>query len=518
MTPPNKRCVGSETSLIFKTQPEARIDKFHVRPWILPIVATLALIPLLMHKSDSAVLFNKYSIEYSIVLFLYGLNLVLLFSRAAFSGVYQQAIKQPSTQELLALIILFVSVVFLFSFLRGSLNVRDGLTIVLLVGILVQTGVLWQHVLLASTRVAPVAGSLALTLILLESIFALFLLVETVTPKNRREFVRLMTSPELRKHDSAWPQPIPVQKPTGTIRLLGLSDSFGTYGGHTSNYHYLLEGILRRELIPKAEMINLSVPGYDPLHQLAILDRFGMDYNPDIVLYGFVAGTDFDFGGDDIYTYQGISIKYPRTSRYLPHNFLFRDWIKVALSLMQEEKLRQQEATLGAVDQPGLFSEETYLKMQFDRMNLWGNRSKKNIERLENVFPVLDAIRSTAEKNGARFALVIHPDETQVNDDLRQQIITSFKVNSAEYDFDLPQKLLRSYCAARNIPCLDLLPIFRANAKNSELYLLRNSHYNLAGQKLAAVTISQFLFERQLLSDVPPAVPAQDTTGSETGN
>jgi hypothetical protein len=245
-----------------------------------------------------------------------------------------------------------------------------------------------------------------------------------------------------------------------------------------------------------------------------MLHRFGMDYNPDLVLYGFVAGADFGVGGNDGYVYQGISTRSAGTSLYLPHNFLFRGWIENALKLIQEERLRQREAKVGVVNQLGLYSKETYLQMQFDRMNLWANRSKKNIEHLEKVFPVLDAIRSTAEENGARFVMVIHPDETQVNDDLRQQIISSFQVNGAEYDFDLPQKLLRSYCAARNIPCLDLLPIFRAKAKHGELFLLRNSHYNLAGQNLAAESIAQFLYERQLLPAGRSAVLAQGKTAN----
>jgi hypothetical protein len=59
------------------------------------------------------------------------------------------------------------------------------------------------------------------------------------------------------------------------------------------------------------------------------------------------------------------------------------------------------------------------------------------------------------------------------------------------------------------MPCLDLLPIFRAKAMDEELYTLRDTHYNLAGQNLAAASIAQFLSERQLLSDIQSAMLAQ---------
>ncbi len=498
MTPFSKHSIS-------KADLKLRMDISQVRPWILPILGTLALIPLLMHQSDSAVLFDRYSGHYSLVLVLYSVNLAILFRRAALSDCNQQEIKQPSAQELLSLIVLFFSAVFLVDFLT-YLNVRDGLTIILVVGILVQTGALQQDFLLrAANYVAPVAGSVALTVIFLEAIFAFFL-IETRTPKSQREYLRLMTSPELLMGDTAWPRSVPMAKTAGTIRIMGLSNSFGTFGGRTSNYHYLLESILRRELAGNIEMLNLSVPGYDPLHELAILDRFGKHYDPDLVVYSFVVATDFEFDGADVYVYQGIPLSYPTTSRYLPHNFLLRDWIKQALGLIYEERLRQREAKLVTPDQLGLYSKRTYLQMQLRRMNVWGNRSKNNIKQMENVFRVIDAIRSTAEENGARFVMVIHPDETQVNDGLRQEMITSFQLNEADYDLDLPQKVLRAYCAERKIPCLDLLPIFRSEGKDAELYALRDSHYNPAGQKLAAASISEFLYKRQLVTNVRPAV------------
>jgi acetyltransferase AlgX (SGNH hydrolase-like protein) len=162
---------------------------------------------------------------------------------------------------------------------------------------------------------------------------------------------------------------------------------------------------------------------------------------------------------------------------------------------------RRRELKLGVVDSGGTYSKSMYLKMQLDRMTTWA-KSKESVERMKDIFPVLDAIRSTAEENGASYVMVIHPDETQVNDQLRQEIISTFQVNEADYDFDLPQKLLRSYCEEKGILCLDLLPLFRAKAKDGDLYLLRDTHYSHAGNELAAASIAKFLNDGELLATI----------------
>ena len=118
---------------------------------------------------------------------------------------------------------------------------------------------------------------------------------------------------------------------------------------------------------------------------------------------------------------------------------------------------------------------------------------------MEKVIPVLEAIRHAAEEGGARYVMIIHPDQTQTDEHLRQEITRTFPVAEKEYDFDRPQKILTSYCAAKGILCLNLLPEFRAKAKLGALYGIRDGHYNLNGNELAAAMISQFLLDKQLI-------------------
>jgi hypothetical protein len=71
---------------------------------------------------------------------------------------------------------------------------------------------------------------------------------------------------------------------------------------------YLLAAALRREVSPTIQMVNVSVSGYEPQHELAIM-RFAMAYAPDLVLHGFFVGNDFTLYGEDNYEYRGIRIE-----------------------------------------------------------------------------------------------------------------------------------------------------------------------------------------------------------------
>lgn len=435
--------------------------------------------------------------NYTILLILCALNLGLLWLKTVRRVSYQRLRERVSPGPLLSLLLVTIPVIFLMDLAGIDPPNSPGQWVnLMLFGVLaLQVEALSERPVLMSNHLALLATSLGLTVILLELIFVFFLL-DSRTPKTETEFFRLMTSNAIRKSDSAWPRPIPFAKPPGTFRILGLSDSFGTSGGITSNYHYQLEDLLRRDMSPAIQMVNISVPGYDTIHELEILRRFGMAYSPDLVLHGFFVGNDFSLYGDqvDVYTYLGIPAGRSRSNtRYRPRNFLSRDWIQQALFFLQERRRTQNELALDATNRAASYSKSSYLTMQFRRMNGWAKPTDKDVQRIQKVFPVLDAIRLSAEQGGARYVMVIHPDQTQVDDTLRHEILTTFQANEHEYDFELPQRVLRAYCADRGIQCLDLLPIFRAKANEGALYLLRDTHYNHTGDGLAAASIAQFL-------------------------
>jgi hypothetical protein len=58
-------------------------------------------------------------------------------------------------------------------------------------------------------------------------------------------------------------------------------------------------------------------------------------------------------------------------------------------------------------------------------------------------------------------------------------------------DFDQPNRLLTDALRAAGVRVLDLLPAFRSGAER--LYKPQDTHWNLAGNRLAAATIAASL-------------------------
>jgi len=465
-----------------------------VRRWILPALATMAFLLLMTHRSEPPFVFNRYSIDYTVLLALAGLNLGLLWRSSMLRVSYRKLMSRPSRGTLISLALLIPSVTFLVDLIIGfPSKLSDYVNLLLLAGILVQLiQTEWQRSRSGIlSKVALCMSSILLGIILLEFIFVYFLL-ENQTPKLHSQFLRLISSYRL------WPQPVSPIKPPGTFRIIGLADSFGTAGGLSSNYHYQLEDILRSDM-SSIHVVNVSIPAYEPPHHLAILP-FAMKFAPDVVVHGFFVGNDFSLRDDDMYLLRGIDSHRPRTaSPYRPSNFLVRGWIENWFKVREELRKKNEELNSGIVSVLGSYAKDTFLKLQFRRMNRWASVKSKNVDRMKEVLTVVDQIRSLVENNGARYVMVIHPDQVQVDVELRKEILDAFGANEGEYDFDLPSKILLPYCDKRRIPCLDLGPTFRESGVKGNLYLLRDTHYNENGNKLAASTIAQFLRRKGLL-------------------
>lgn len=85
---------------------------------------------------------------------------------------------------------------------------------------------------------------------------------------------------------------LPAPKPRDTIRVVAVGDSFTQgYGVDASeSYPRLLEDLLqRRDPAHRYEVVNLGVPGTNPLDYLGNLRDVGLRYQPDVVLVGLMA-------------------------------------------------------------------------------------------------------------------------------------------------------------------------------------------------------------------------------------
>jgi hypothetical protein len=80
-----------------------------------------------------------------------------------------------------------------------------------------------------------------------------------------------------------------------------------------------------------------------------------------------------------------------------------------------------------------------------------------------------------------------------VSNSLQARVVEQSGRGSASFDFALPNRLLRARFEELKIDYIDLIAEFSAHSLNERLYRPNDSHWNIAGNALAARLISKHL-------------------------
>jgi hypothetical protein len=302
------------------------------------------------------------------------------------------------------------------------------------------------------------------------------------------------------------------EKSPGVFRILVLGDSFNWAGGLKGNYTALLEQKLDSLYgSHKVDVINTGYPSTQPAQELAILKKFGLQYNPDLVILGFFAGNDFVDADPNLKrivvndTFVDIDKRHELT--LLGRPIVFRP--RLYLFLRQKYTAwREQRKS----DRPrDGFSREIFLDIEQARLDLFSSRAAKQQKYQPDIDFILQSISemdALLKSRNIRFMVAIYPDEFQVNQDLWKALFERYQLDARDYDIDMVQKVLRSFLEAKGIPYVDFLDRFRTVEQQQSLYIRQNTHWNDAGNKLAAEILLQTLAMR---SDVPkwPSPPAR---------
>ncbi len=182
-----------------------------------------------------------------------------------------------------------------------------------------------------------------------------------------------------------------IEKPNNTYRILVLGDSVTQAPGIELNKTYvkILEKKLNENSSKKFEVWNLGVSGYDLFQESILLERKGINLNPDLVIVGFIlndiANTQVAYMNDKeiIYVYIRLPdfyFKFNQQSKIL--TFLFKNSY---LFRFINDKINQILFTYG---------DEKYFKSLDDK----AIDSLKRIKRLSNskvlvvIFPFFEDI------------------------------------------------------------------------------------------------------------------------------
>lgn len=304
----------------------------------------------------------------------------------------------------------------------------------------------------------------------------------------------------------------PLQPDPDIFRMLILSDSFNWAGGQQGNYTALLENQFREHYGQhQVDVINAGYPGTHTAEQLALLKKYGLQYNPHLVVLGFFVGNDFVDADpyrkriivNDLYIdidprQELIIFGYPiipksRLLLFIQQKYkIFREAARSQQShqLPQSQLVATTEAI--ALDEPetspGILSLEKFLDVERGRMSFCNIEKLQNGDRDANINYILDSIsemNAILQARNIKFIVAIYPDEYQVNDHLLNQLQSTFYLNLDDYDITCQQNILISHLESNNIPYIDLTPRFRVEQQNRHLYLFQEPHWNSHGNQLA---------------------------------
>lgn len=272
------------------------------------------------------------------------------------------------------------------------------------------------------------------------------------------------------------------EKDPGVYRIIGIGDSFVfSVVPYRHNFLTRLEERLNAESAgQRYEVVNMGVPGANLEQYRSLLVNEGLALHPDMLLLCVFIGNDLS----------GSPPPRPWTASYVLALADFLSRLPQAVTLSQANAFDYHD------DQPSFGSYEEYLAIELKSTPLYRRASPGLGGLIRNAMEYLDSIQRIAAARDLRLLLVLIPDEMQVNPALQQAVLEKLGLTDHAMDFDLPNRLLARALRDAGIAYLDLLPSFRAAAARTTLYKPQDTHWNIAGNRLAAEAIAEHLLRR----------------------
>lgn len=295
----------------------------------------------------------------------------------------------------------------------------------------------------------------------------------------------------------------------GVPRIVVLGDSF-TYSSSFVPWSWMWPMEMERRLEDltggPVEVINLGVPAVGPRFELRLWELEGARLDPDWVILAFFVGNDFtdESGRELIPTREGFWVRHSLTFR-LARNLL-RLWRqRRAADAPWPEPPSSSRYERGGFELPGARAaydpddgwyddEDAFLRLERDRLLLCARAHRERFESLfTDVAPVLIRLHRQVRASGAELAVLIIPDELQVDPDLLDRLLERFDIPRDQVDVDYPQERLADLFEAEGIPFYDALPALREETRERRLYKPMDTHWNAEGNLFVGRRMAKFL-------------------------
>lgn len=275
--------------------------------------------------------------------------------------------------------------------------------------------------------------------------------------------------------------------PPGTYRVVAIGDSFAVgVVPRRNNYLARLEALLGER--GAAEVVNVGVSATEPRDYLALLADEGLAYAPDVVLVGFYVGNDFE----------------TRAPRWHERSYA----ATLARVLWRLGRSPRPAATVdpaaGVFDDaaPGM-SLERYLEIEVDRAWIFERDSARFREAVTRATRLVTGMQQVARRGGASLVVAVLPAEAQVDAVHQRRLAGVLGRPEGALDFEQPSRALVAALTAAGVDTVDLTPAFVERATDGVLYKPQDSHWNVAGNALAAEVLRPALERHRAIGRTP---------------
>jgi hypothetical protein len=303
----------------------------------------------------------------------------------------------------------------------------------------------------------------------------------------------------------------PLEKEIDTRRILFAGDSFSWSCGRDGNYAALLETEFeKRDGAHRVDVINAGFPMTWTAEQTVMLKKFGLQYRPDLVVLGFFCGNDVCDANPDLRRVVVHDAMFDASARDLRVLWGRPLLARSRLAAIVRQRWRVWSATwdtrateLRVPGNPLAMPVDRFLHVERVRLEFCNVSNLSRGILLDHYRSSFEAIRSMKrllDRRGVGLVIALYPDEFQVNPKVLDEVIAHYNLDRADYDPALIQRVIGAYAESLGIPVIDLLDPFREAARSENLYWPRNTHWNKAGNRLAAEVLYRRLSELGLVS------------------
>lgn len=265
----------------------------------------------------------------------------------------------------------------------------------------------------------------------------------------------------------------PVYPPSGTLRVIALGDSvtFGMGVAQDKTFPAQTEALLNAAAQgPAVEVLNMGMPGYNTLHELALLRDVGLGLHPDVVVLGYLYN-DIELSADQREQGAVKSAREQSVGRKikglinaswseLKDHSMFAAWLSPLLANALRPLGVKGLGQIGDVKDQYVDANPNWRRMQEALLEMKRLTSERNIDFVVIVIPAM-----------ANFTDAAYPIK-----EYHQAVVT--------------------FCRQNGIGALDLLPAFWGRDGTKFWISATDGHPNAEGQRIIATALAGYLAPR----------------------